>query len=96
MSRRLARPNKLALGLAVGTSLAVCAAAAGPGITPVEAVGAFAAAGVVGALRFRSARPLARPHTLTPIASVSAELQVAAPQARSVVAHPAFSTDAAA
>lgn len=82
--------SKLVLGLAVGTSAAVgTAAVVGNGLTTPEVVGALAAAGAIGILNLRQNRPQARPHVLSDLPDGSGEAVIAAPRARSLMAHPA-------
>ena len=88
----MAHNSKLALGLAVGTSALVGAAAVtGHGLTAPETVGALGMAGVIGALNLRS-NFTRRPHTLTPVPEVEGGVVIRATRARSMAAHPASST----
>jgi hypothetical protein len=86
--RSLARTDKLALGLAVGTTAAVGAAAfTNHGLTAPEAIGALTLAGVIGTINVRTNFPR-RPHTLTPVAEVEGGVIIRADRARSMAAHP--------
>ena len=88
LARTLARTDKLALGLAVGTSAALAAAAlTGHGLTAPEVVGAVTLAGVIGTINVRTNFP--RPaHTLTPVAQVDGGVVIRADRAASRAAHP--------
>jgi hypothetical protein len=88
--RSLARTNKIALGLAVGTSAALGAAAVtGHGLAGPEIAGAFGAAGVVGVLNVRSNRPRVQPHVLSSVPEMTGGVVITAERARSMAAHPA-------
>ena len=88
MSAGMAHNSKTALGLAVGTSAVLGAAAVtGRGLTPPEVVGAFGVAGVIAALNIRSNFPR-RPHSLTPVPEVEGGVVINAVRARSMAAHP--------
>ena len=87
--RTLAGANRLALGLAVGTSAALgTAAVTGHGLTGLELAGALGATGVIGVLNVRTNFPR-QPHVLTPVAEVDREVVINAARARSLAAHPA-------
>jgi hypothetical protein len=89
MSAGMAHTNKLALGLAVGTSAALGAAAVtGHGLTAPEVVGALGVAGVIGVLNVRSNFPR-QAHTLKPVPEVGGAVVIMAARARSLAAHPA-------
>ncbi|MGH9226719.1 MAG: hypothetical protein ACRD2W_23680 [Acidimicrobiales bacterium] len=95
MSAGTAHTNKVALGLAVGTSAALGAAAVtGHGLTVPEVVGAFGVAGVIGVLNVRSNFPR-QPHSLTPVPEVEGAVVINAARARSMAAHPASQSVAA-
>ncbi len=90
----LGRTSKLAVGLAVGASVTVAAAAvAGYTFAAPEVLGALAVAGIIAFLNFR-ARPQSEPHVLTALPQRWAEAVVAAPRAGGVAAHPAGSARA--
>lgn len=101
MSSRAARhqlkPNKLALGLAAGTSAALCTAAfTGYDLGPVEVGGAIAVAGAIGVISLHSSRPeRPQPYVSKPVHSAAAGPRIMAPKAHTYVAHPAHKTDAA-
>ncbi len=88
--------SKLVLGMALGASAGVgTAAVAGNGLSAPEVAGALALAGVIGVVSFRQSRPTAEPHTLVPIAETQVRAIIAAPQARTLAAHPSMQSDAA-
>lgn len=91
IARTLSNTNKVAAGLAVGTSAALgVAVATGSGLSAPETVGAFGAAGVITLLSVRSnRRPRVTPHVLMAVPEDHGALMVRADRARSLAAHPA-------
>ncbi len=94
--RRPLSISPLSLVLGAGASAAVATAAlAGHQMTSPEVVAAFTVAGAAAVVNIRHREPLAQPHVLQPLRQDSGELQVLAPRARNVAAHPSASSDAA-
>ena len=96
VARHHLKPSKLALGLAAGTSAALCAAAVtGYHLDAVEVVGAFAIAGAIGAISIHHSRPHRQePYVLRPIRSAAAGPVISAPTAAGYLAHPAHGAGA--
>ena len=96
-ARRPVKPNKLALGLAAGTSAALgTAAVTGYDLGAAEVVGAFAVAGTIGAISIHASRPeRQQPHVRKPVQSSIDGPVVRAPKARNLAAQPTGHSDAA-
>lgn len=99
VARRHLKPNKIALGLAVGTSAALGAATVtGYDLDAPEVVGALAVAGTIGVISLHSSRPQRerpQPHVMAPLQSAAAGPKILAPRAHAYVAQSADHSDAA-